>query len=123
MFALVALSFFALPVSALGLGELQVLSALNERLDARIDLRGVRDVDLEDLRVSLAGPEVFEQAGMARGAAVMGLRFEVTQSASGGFIRVTSRDLLREPALGFVVEVTWRSGHLLKEYSVLLSVR
>ena len=52
---------------ALGLGEIEVRSALNEPLDATIPLQAVQAGDLENLQVSLGSQEQFDRAGIETG--------------------------------------------------------
>ena len=37
-----------------------------------------------------------------------------------GYVHITSRESVREPALEFIIEVTWRNGSLQRKYGVLL---
>ena len=106
---------------ALGLGNIEVTSALNEPLQARIPLRGVEAGDMESLRVGIGTDEQFRRAGLDRAFVLTKLRFEVVESSAGsGFIRVTSRDPIAEPFLNFLVDVNWPRGRVLREYTVLL---
>ena len=107
--------------SALGLGELKVESELNDFLVGRIDLQAVKPGDMVNLDVRLAEPEVFEDAGLPRPYILSKLRFEtVSTSDNAGYIKVTSKERIREPYLNFILEVVWHRGRILREYSVLL---
>ena len=80
--------------------------------------------EIADVTARLAEPEVFERAGLSRPHALTRLRFlVVADEQGGGYIHVTSRNGIREPALEFIVEVSWRSGSLRRKYSVLLEPR
>ena len=106
---------------ALGLGELKVESELNDFLLGRIDLQAVKPGDMVNLDVRLAEPEVFEDAGMPRPYILSKLRFETVSTAeNAGYIKVTSKERIREPYLNFILEVVWHRGRILREYSVLL---
>ncbi|MDH3901018.1 MAG: hypothetical protein OEU51_08235, partial [Gammaproteobacteria bacterium] len=48
---------------ALGLGDIEVQSALNDPFRAVIELTSATDEELEKLKVSLASPGAFSQAG------------------------------------------------------------
>jgi pilus assembly protein FimV len=49
------------------------------------------------------------------------LKFEVVATGDdSGYIHVTSRDGIREPALEFIVDVKWGNGSVRRKYSVLL---
>lgn len=107
--------------SALGLGELEVKSMMNQRLDARIDLVSVQTGDIINMTVRLAEPEIFQSAGLSRPFHLTKLKFEPVETAeNAGHIRITSKDRIREPYLNFIIEVTWPDGRLLREYTVIL---
>lgn len=106
---------------ALGLGEIEIQSALNQRLDAEIPLRGVPSGQSDDIEVSLASEEAFENVGLDRPYALTRLQFTVKQRDGGGhYVHITSRDSIVEPFLSFLVEIDWSGGNLLREYTVLL---
>ena len=119
---IIALLLFPLHnASALGLGDLNVQSMMNQKLDARIDLVAVKTGDIINMNVRLADPEVFKSAGLQRPHYLTNLRFEPVETAeNAGYIRITSKDRIREPSLSFIIEVSWPSGRLLREYSVVL---
>lgn len=106
---------------ALGLGEVELQSYLNEPLDADISLRNTEQVKAGDVYVKLAPPEVFKRVGVDRNFFLTNLKFEVRTSPDGQLVvNITSRQAVREPYLDFLIEVTWPSGKLLREYSLLL---
>ena len=106
---------------SLGLGEIEVDSALNQPLNAQINLISARADELEEMRVELAPANVFDRVGVPRPYFLTQLKFTPVSLPGGGTaIRVTSKDPVREPFLTFLVEVTWPKGRLLREYTVLL---
>lgn len=108
-------------VSALGLGNLSVQSALNQPLNAEIKLLDTGDLDPSQIKVQLAAPEDFERAGVDRNFFLTNLKFAVDLDGRGsGTIRITTHDSVAEPYLNFVVEAKWPSGRLLREFAVLL---
>lgn len=112
---------FPSAASALGLGEIEMQSALNERLDAEIPLRGVPEDEADRIIVSLASEEAFRQVGLQRPFALTRLQFAVRQHEDGRhYVHVTSREPIVEPFLSFLIEVDWPDGNLLREYTVLL---
>lgn len=113
----------ALPPAAhaLGLGEIEMKSALNERLDAEIALVSARPEDLSGLEVALASQETFERYGLDRPSVLSQLRFTVRRAPDGrAYVHVTSRDPIKDPFLSFLVEARWPNGRLLREYTVLV---
>ncbi|MAA63463.1 MAG: hypothetical protein CL581_01600 [Alteromonadaceae bacterium] len=107
--------------NALGLGEVELQSYLNEPLDADIALRNTGDVSPKEVFVNLASPDVFNRVGISRDFFLTNLQFEVSTAANGQLVvHVTTKQPVREPYLNFLIEVTWPSGKLLREYSMLL---
>ncbi len=109
---------------ALGVGGIEVSSGLNQAFDARIPIFGAKQGELADVSARLAEKDIFDRAGLARSHFLAALKFQVVSTGdSSGYIHITSRDGIREPALEFIVEVKSRSGSLRRKYSVLLEPR
>lgn len=106
--------------SALGLGEITLYSALNQPLDAKIELLEVGDLNADEVLARLASPEAFARSGVDRFYFLNDLRFTPMLQGAGSFIRVVSSKPIREPYLNFVVEVERPAGRLLREYTLLL---
>lgn len=108
-------------VSAVGLGDIKLRSALNEPLDATITLRALKPGDVDDMRVQLADRGQFARAGLDRPFALNKLRFAVKElTGGGGAILVTTKDPVTEPYLNFLVDLDWAQGRVIREYTVLL---
>lgn len=106
---------------ALGLGEVTLKSALNQPLQAEIELLDIKGLETDEVRPKLASPEDFAKAGVDRQFFLTDLKFTPALNANGkNVIRVTSSKPVREPYLNFMVEVLWPSGRLLREYTLLL---
>lgn len=106
---------------AMGLGEIRLNSVLNQPLNAEIQLLSPTPSDLVALRVALASPAAYKRAGVERAFFHTKLRFEVVSRPDGSaFIKVTSREPVREPYLDFLIEATWGSGQVLREYTMLV---
>lgn len=106
---------------ALGLGDIELRSALNQPLDADIALVSPTPEELSDLRVALAAPETFERYGLDRPGFLSLLSFNVVRDDAGrDVIRVTSLEPIVEPFVTVLVEATWNRGRLLREYTVFL---
>ena len=108
-------------VWAIGLGDIQLDSALNEPLRAEIVLLSASPDELSDLKVALASSETFARYGIDRPFFLQGVEFNVVnRGTSGSVVQIRSRAPITEPFLTFLVEATWSSGRLLREYTVLL---
>ncbi|MTI12936.1 FimV/HubP family polar landmark protein [Sansalvadorimonas verongulae] len=105
----------------LGLGDIRLNSALNQPLDAEIELVEIRELTRGEVLPSMATREDFERAGVERPYFLSDLRFQTIKREDGtAFVRVTSRKPVVEPYLNFLMEVHWPSGRLLREYTLLL---
>jgi pilus assembly protein FimV len=106
---------------ALGLGEIHLKSALNEPMNAEIDLIAATPDELAALRASLADREAFTRYGIDRPAFLSTLTFKVGKGKDGhDALLVRSTDAIPEPFVTFLVEVNWARGRLMREYTVLL---
>ncbi len=117
----VSSALLASQASALGLGELNVKSALNEPLQAEIQLLQVRDLKASDIRPQLADDDAFSLAGLSPSGVLSSVDFDVELNAQGGAKVVISSDIpVREPFISFLMEVNWPNGRLVREYTLLL---
>src|SRR5690554_701464 len=106
---------------ALGLGEIELQSWLNEPLDAEISLRQSAGVAPGDVFVNVAPETAYQRVGLERHQFLSKLKFEVVTGADGNLlINVSSREPVREPYLNFLLELTWPNGRLMREYAVLV---
>lgn len=110
-------------VSALGLGEIELQSGLNQPLQAEIVLTNLGDLNQQQIAVKLAAKDDFARAGVERIYFLNDLTFTVQFDGSGnGVIKVSSKNLVREPYLDFVLEARWPEGRLLREYTLLVDL-
>jgi pilus assembly protein FimV len=106
---------------ALGLGEIHLNSALNEPMNAEIDLIAAAPDELSALRASLADREAFTRYGIDHPQFLSTLTFKVGKGKDGrDVLLVRSSDAIPEPFVTFLVEVNWARGRLMREYTVLL---
>ena len=106
---------------ALGLGEIHLNSALNEPMNAEIDLIAASPEELTALRAALAPREAFTRYGIDRPPFLSTLTFKVGKGKDGRqALLVRSTDAIPEPFVTFLVEVNWARGRLMREYTVLL---
>lgn len=106
---------------ALGLGDIELKSALNQPFNAEVDLLSATEDELNELKVLLGSRQAFSSAGIDRSGFLTRLKFTVTQNnANQPIIRITSREPVTEPFLDFLLEVAWSKGKLLREFTVLV---
>ncbi len=111
------------PASAysLGIGDIKLHSALNQTLEAEIALLVSKGENISDLRVRLAPPEKFDEAGIPWSYFLSKMKFLPVLAPDGtAMVKVTSQEVLKEPFLDFLVEVTWEKGNLYREFTVLV---
>lgn len=120
VFAISALAFTNV-AQALGLGDIELNSNLNEPLDADIELTQLRGLTAGEIIPTLASNDAFVRAGIERSFFLSNIQFSLEENEAGDlFIALETRQPVREPFLNFLVEVNWPGGRLLKEYTLLL---
>ncbi len=107
-------------VRALGLGDIEMRSALNQPMNAEIRLTSVQPGEANGMIVKLASKEAFSRAGIDRTSALTDLRFSVNTSSGTPVIQISSNKPVVEPFLNFLLEVEWQTGKMVREYTVLL---
>jgi pilus assembly protein FimV len=103
-------------VAALALADLELKSSLNQQLDVRIRLLTSAPDELDSLTVHV---KALSHAGTGHLASPQ-LLYELIREESGNYLRITTRDAVREPVISFLVEMNWSGGHFLREYSLLI---
>jgi pilus assembly protein FimV len=120
----VAAATLALAASSawpLGLGRLAVQSALGENLRAEIDITSLTPEEASALRVRVAPPEAYRAAGVEYNAVLPATQVSVVRRADGrSFLRIVSDRAVQEPFIDVILELSWSSGRLVREYTLLL---
>lgn len=117
----VALALGTHPAFALGLGQIQVKSALGQPLLAEIPVRFDNADEAKNLRLAIASPADYQRAGISTNQMGMPLQFTLATTRDGGkVIRVTTSDPVRDPYVEFLLDASWMHGSLIREYTVLL---
>jgi len=115
-------AFAILPIQAygLGVGKLTMHSALDEPLNASIELTAVTKTELESLEISLGSVGVFNMAGIDRNELLKAIKFSVVKENGKNVIRMKTDQPFRDPFLHFIINATWANGSTLREYTALL---
>lgn len=109
------------PLYALGLGEMKVLSSLDQPFDAEIQLIDMPDVPLTSIKVNLADPDNFKRNGVEYTPVLSLLDFRIFRAKSGKIIiRVHSTERIVEPYFQMIVDLAWSQGQIYRTYTVLL---
>lgn len=120
--SLVLVLLLSSEVWALGLGDIRMNSALNEPLNARIELLSATPEELDNLTIAMASVDTFDRYGIDRPFYLQGMQFTIVRSgrADGNYVQVRTLTPMAEPFLTFLVEASWSRGRLLREYTVFL---
>ncbi len=105
---------------ALGLGDIQSNSHLNQPFKGKIPVLSASPSEVKSMRIRIASPEVFNRVGIDRPAFLNSIRFRPIIENGRPVILVSSTQPIREPFVNFLLEVNWSKGQLLKEYTALL---
>jgi len=106
---------------ALGLGRLQVQSSLGEILRAEIDVTSLTPEEASNLNVRIAPPESYRAAGVDYNAVLPGTQVVLQRRADGRpYLSVVSDRAVQEPFIDVILEITWSTGRLVREYTLLM---
>jgi pilus assembly protein FimV len=105
---------------ALGLGEIDLKSGLNQPFVAEIGVSSESANDLTGLNVGLASADTFNQFGLDRAQFLTDFAFAVVSENGSTKIEITSVKPVVEPFVTLLLEVRWPQGRLLREFTVLL---
>ena len=112
----------ATQLHGLELGALTVESALNQPLRMRIELLQLGDVQLQDIRVSVASEADFERFNITRDSFLSSMVFTLEPQGQDSVIILTSSQMALESSLSFILDARWPNGRQLSEYTVSLEL-
>lgn len=105
---------------AVGLGEINVYSAMGQPLIAEIELVSAGDGDKTSMQARLASLDEYKQAGLEYPFG-MKYNFRIEQRANGeSYIRLSSNRPVNDPYVSLLVELPTSEGTLLHTYTFLL---
>jgi len=103
-----------------GLGKLSVYSGIGQQLKAEVALTASA-AELGSMSAKLASHEAFREAGIEYMSLLSDVRIELDKNAAGQpVLRLSSARPISEPFLHFLVELSWTSGRMVREYTFLL---
>jgi pilus assembly protein FimV len=123
--ALIAAMALAMPLSgeAAGLGRLTLKSALGQPLAAEVEILSVNKEELQALTAKLASPDAFRNARVEYAPVLSDLRFSLeTRSDGQPVLRITTAGPVIDPFLDMLLEITWPTGRMVREYTMLLDL-
>lgn len=117
----VLLSAAHLNAQALALGPLTSLSSLGEPLAAGIAIPEITPEEFASLKVTLASPEAFKNAGMEYNPALTSVQFTVNRRPDGTtYVLLRSDKAVTDPFVNLVITAKWSSGQIVRNYTLLL---
>ncbi len=105
---------------ALSLGRITVQSALGEPLRAEVDIPDINAEEAASLKAAVAQPAAFQAAGLEYNPAMSTLKASLQTRPNGrAFIRLSSDRAINEPFVDMILEATWASGRIVRDYTML----
>lgn len=105
---------------AIGFGELKLYSYLGEPLYAEVAVTGHEGIDISMLQINLASAKDFMRAGIGRPYILNSLAFQIISYDGKPYIVIRTNKPIEHPYIEFLLEMSWPSGNLVKEFTVLL---
>jgi len=117
-----AAALLAVPLlaHAVGLGNLRVLSALGQPLNAEIQIVSEHPGEMASVTARLASQDAFSRAGIDFNPVLLGLNFKLEHHDGKPVLKLTTKQPVNDPFLDILVELQWSSGRLVREYTFLL---
>ncbi len=118
--ALAALALGTADSWALGLGRLSVQSSLGETLRAEIDVTSLTPEEAANLKIRIAPPDSYRAAGVDYNSVLPSTQAALLRRPDGfPFLRLTSDRVVQEPFVDVILELSWSTGRLVREYTLL----
>ena len=90
-------------------------------LEAEIDIVSINKVDISTLSAKLASRKTFQHLSVDYAPFLSEFEISIENRINGQpYVKITSPQQIVEPFLSILVELNWSSGHLIREYAVLL---
>ena len=105
---------------ALGLGGLQINSALDEVLNGEIPFVIDNAEKIESIEVAVASFSDYEKVGLDKSYVPSNIKVDVVDKNGQKYVQVSSIGPVSEPIVTLLLVVDWANGHLLREYTILL---
>ena len=104
---------------ALALSEIKLNSYLNQPLNATIELLSATPAELDSLNTDISRSRK-EASGTGR--TWPHLKVDLVRREKGrSYLKITSKENMKEPVLNFMLDIGWSTGRIQREYSLLLN--
>jgi pilus assembly protein FimV len=108
-------------IQAAELGNAKVQSHLTEQLKVLIPLTGLNGIPLDEVKIQLAPESYYRQAGLSLDQLAGNITFQIKTEGSQSFILMSSKQIITDPILSILVEVTSGESKVIKEFDLLLN--
>lgn len=113
--------FFSVNVFAVGLGDIEQSSGLNQPLEAEIKILSPGDLAEYEVIASIASQSAFDKSGIDKPFFLNKIKFKTVKNSRGELvIKVTTHDAVKEPFLNFLIELNTPAQQFYREYTLLL---
>ena len=121
-FALILLLGLPGVSQALSLGEIKIHSHFAQAFSAEISIPSYTSDELENLEVRLASADKFDTLGLDIMPYMQEFIFTIENKPNGvPFIKVITKQPLKELSISFVIEASWVGGKIIKDFHILLT--
>lgn len=104
----------------MGLGRLSVQSALGETLRAEIDVSSLSAEEAANLQARIASPDAYRSAGVDYNPVLPSTQAVLMRRPDGRpYLRLSSDRPVQEPFVDVILEISWSTGRLVREYTLL----
>ncbi len=104
-----------------GLGKIWVNSKLGQPLSADVELIVPDSAELKSLHARMGSADAFNKANLEMTSALESVHFSIHSKPDGSmFVHLSSEKPITDPFLDMIIELDWRNGQLLREYTLLL---
>ena len=104
---------------ALGLGRLNVQSALGETMRAEIDITSLTPEEAATLKVRVAPADAYRTSGVEYNPILSSAQVQIARREGRTVLRVSSDRAVQEPFVDVILELTWSTGRLVREDTLL----
>ncbi|TVP92998.1 MAG: hypothetical protein EA347_01010 [Thioalkalivibrio sp.] len=116
---LILIAVSASATASVSLGELEVRSFLNQPLQAQFRAEGAALAG-DELEIRVASRDAYLRSGLPRAAIPADLEISIEGTGTSRVVSLTTRQPVREPYVGLLLEASWGAGRVLREYTILL---
>ena len=107
---------------ALTLGPVQVQSALGEPLRAEVELLDLNPAEAGSVRAEIASEAIFRVIGLSYKPLLSGVQLSLLRTPDGrSVIRLDSKQPVTEPFLDLILDVTWPTGKIARDFTLLFA--